>query len=483
MKIKKLSFVNHPVLGSIDFDFCDQTGVPFSTIIIAGANGTGKTLILEAIFQLFGGIPKSDVGTISAEVALDDVDVTLMARALQTYESFVRSDPSLSYNVLYNSKLDDNLGSYDIKGAGVEAGESSVGVNLRNENWGALFRCFYSAASVDFTPEETRNVGSLQLDASKQFSQKSAGTLATEITQLLTDLTSADALDLQLWAEKNKDKTYGEAPKDTRISRFSNAFERIFPDKKYAGVLPDQKRFTPKFQEFGKLTDISDLSTGEKQIVFRSGFLLRNLKLAQGAVILVDEPELSLHPEWQNKIIEFYSALVSNTPGMRAQIFAATHSPFIVHGTPNAKTIILQKSTVDGKISEMIRPSFPTPGAPALRTAFNIDSFIDAAQRDLLVLVEGDTDKIIVLNAWDKLRPGIPRIFDVTPSLGDRNTNITLADRTLPSKLGRRKVIGIFDFDSAYAQWKGLWKKDPSSKIVQNDETLGLCKKRDGAEA
>lgn len=50
LKIKRLSFSDHPILGNLSLDFTDRNGKPLDTIIIAGENGTGKTTILETIY-------------------------------------------------------------------------------------------------------------------------------------------------------------------------------------------------------------------------------------------------------------------------------------------------------------------------------------------------------------------------------------------------------------------------------------------------
>ena len=50
MKIKKIKWPNHPILGNLELDFTNNAnGQPFNTILFAGENGTGKTSILETI--------------------------------------------------------------------------------------------------------------------------------------------------------------------------------------------------------------------------------------------------------------------------------------------------------------------------------------------------------------------------------------------------------------------------------------------------
>lgn len=50
MKIRKVKWTNHPILGNLELDFVNPvTNHPFSTIVFAGENGSGKTTILETL--------------------------------------------------------------------------------------------------------------------------------------------------------------------------------------------------------------------------------------------------------------------------------------------------------------------------------------------------------------------------------------------------------------------------------------------------
>lgn len=70
---------------------------------------------------------------------------------------------------------------------------------------------------------------------------------------------------------------------------------------------------------------ISQLSSGEKQLII----LLTETLLQKGkqTLFIADEPELSLHIEWQRKVISSIRKLNPNS-----QIIVATHSPEIVGG-------------------------------------------------------------------------------------------------------------------------------------------------------
>ncbi len=70
--------------------------------------------------------------------------------------------------------------------------------------------------------------------------------------------------------------------------------------------------------------DIETLSSGEKQILILFTYIKFNSRF--GKVFIIDEPELSLHPKWQESFLEGIKTIMpSNT-----QLLFATHSPAIV---------------------------------------------------------------------------------------------------------------------------------------------------------
>jgi predicted ATP-binding protein involved in virulence len=93
------------------------------------------------------------------------------------------------------------------------------------------------------------------------------------------------------------------------------SFKRINKDK------------TEKDKIVGK---ISNLSSGEQQILILFTFL--HFVAKSGTIFIVDEPELSLHPRWQNEFMKIFLSLrPKNT-----QLLLATHSPEIVAGFKNS---------------------------------------------------------------------------------------------------------------------------------------------------
>ena len=70
---------------------------------------------------------------------------------------------------------------------------------------------------------------------------------------------------------------------------------------------------------------ISALSSGERQLLVMLAHLSLNPNLAGSGVFIVDEPELSLHIDWQEKFVD---AIREANP--KVQLILATHSPAII---------------------------------------------------------------------------------------------------------------------------------------------------------
>lgn len=84
-------------------------------------------------------------------------------------------------------------------------------------------------------------------------------------------------------------------------------------------------------EQHKRTVDASHLSAGEKQVL---GFLAYNA-FYQNIPIIIDEPELSLHVDWQRNILP--ALLNQNTHN---QIIVATHSPFIYARYPRNEIML-----------------------------------------------------------------------------------------------------------------------------------------------
>lgn len=147
------------------------------------------------------------------------------------------------------------------------------------------------------------------------------------------------------WARKNLNKPIPQELIDTRTKRFKKAFEYMFDDLEFEGV---EDNITPIFKKSGQETsiDIYELSSGEKQIVLRGSFLLKDKNALEGVIALIEEPESSMHPRWQAKIFDYYTKLFKNEQEEQtSQIFMVTHSDYVLkRGLQDEDTLVIKLS-------------------------------------------------------------------------------------------------------------------------------------------
>ena len=95
--------------------------------------------------------------------------------------------------------------------------------------------------------------------------------------------------------------------------------------------------FTLRKKGDGARFNVNDASSGEQAVVM--GLLGIGSQIRDGALILIDEPEVCLHPEWQEKYIHLLFKTFSQYRG--CHFIIATHSPQIVAELPNGNCFVL----------------------------------------------------------------------------------------------------------------------------------------------
>ncbi len=314
MKMRKVKWKDHPVLGDLLLDFINAaSGQPYETIIFAGENGTGKSTILEEIsailnlgsFAKFEYVEYSVNGDIYKAIPTSDgtvhpnfFDVINPDGTTQR----IRSDKHNNPDQLKDNPLD-----------------------LRH------YGCVFSKARSDYKTQKISHTSTSALDAEKYDTDINDD--FTSLKQLIVDVVNQDNAD---YMETNK--LLGPAPRawpdyypTSKIYRFKHSFDTFFEGLAFEKVHDEADEKTIKFTKYGKSIPIDKLSTGEKQIVFRGIFLLKNSGVLENAAVMIDEPELSMHPKWQEKILQYYRGLFTNDTGVQtAQLFFATHSDHVL---------------------------------------------------------------------------------------------------------------------------------------------------------
>ena len=153
-----------------------------------------------------------------------------------------------------------------------------------------------------------------------------------------------------------------------------NEINRIFSilelDVKLKGFSKDEKTMPIFENSAGEEFDINDLSSGEKQLFLRT--LSIKMLEPKNSIILIDEPELSLHPKWQQRIIEVYKKIGENN-----QIIIATHSPHILGSVSNENIFILYRDKngkIEAKTGDELYSSYGQPVDRVLKDIMGLKS-------------------------------------------------------------------------------------------------------------
>lgn len=397
MKIRKIALINNPILGDLNLDFTDENGKSVDTIILAGENGTGKTSILDLLFTFSNisleNVARNEKRSFEVEISLDEQQI--LKQNINQGRIFSQGFKDGLLTFVFDFNIISNWNQIKVEFLN-EDSQTIIGTghNFQDPDIKKAFQAIYSDVEINYTPNQIDTVTSKDIDENKTKSYKSGNNLATEITQLLIDIETLDSLQFSQWGKQNIGNPVIESQIGTRIKRFTKAFDLIFPTKKFLGIQNKNNHKVVLFEEKGKTMSISQLSSGEKQIVFRGGFLLKDKESSKGSMILIDEPEISLHPNWQIEILDFYKALFfDNNLHLSSQIFVATHSPFIIHNPKrnNDKVIILAKNE-NGTIRTLDDPTFYSwTKSKIIKEAFRID--YDLTNKKGKLFLEGETDE------------------------------------------------------------------------------------------
>ena len=311
MKIRKVKWANHPILGNLELDLVNPaTNKPYSTVVLAGENGTGKTTILETLntFLSIGSFEPFDAIEYEVEEKRYILTPATIPGSNKTF--FTRYDV-------------ENDSSENINTDKVNRPNSIQSDDKDPRSYGSVF----SRPRADYKTNKIESVKTNELDKNKYDSDNDDN--FTSLKQLIVDVQNQD--NEQYRDINDKRNQQGQLPMSTadfepisKIYRFKSAFNGFFETIKYKKVGNASGEKVVIFEKNGIEIPLDVLSTGEKQIVFRGAYLLRNINVLKNSTIMIDEPELSMHPLWQKKILQYYKNLFTDgNSHQTAQLFLA----------------------------------------------------------------------------------------------------------------------------------------------------------------
>ena len=306
MKIKNLHIKEFKGLRDISINF-EKNDELLDLLVLAGSNGSGKTRVLESILKYFQDY---------LDYKQNNIEVGIF------YEEKEKNCISNVQNFFYGLK---NFSYHEVNNPLYE-----IHIEIKNK-LDILPKIIYVPTEINF---QKMNVASTTLVQEYNF-------INIVNTNLIKDIPSYIATKMISAILKNKNEKVGDVQKKV-FNEINEIFENLSIDVKVEDISQDGRNITLFTNSSGDEFDINELSSGEKQLFLRT--LAIKMLNPENSIILIDEPELSLHPRWQQRIVDVYRKIGKNN-----QIIIATHSPHIL-GSVKKENIMLLDNDDKGKI-------------------------------------------------------------------------------------------------------------------------------------
>ena len=309
MKVNGVKFKNHKVLGDLGISFCGSDNKTLDKIVLIGENGTGKTTILKEIYDLMD-IESNSKSENKIFLELEENEKYLFKNYLLENNNNIIMEDDILYDCADIKCLDIKKEAFNFEEIEKDKYKSKV---------------IYLPAEVNFNSLK-------RVDRTFRYKYK----FRNEINEnLISDLPSAIANRIYVEMIMNEDLPARES-REKVCKEVNSIFESMDLDVELIGLSKDEDT-VPIFRNIeGKEFDISVLSSGEKQLFLRA-LSLKFLNV-NNSIILIDEPEISLHPRWQRKIINVYENIGKNN-----QLIIATHSPHIIGNVTKEQIRVLKR--------------------------------------------------------------------------------------------------------------------------------------------
>ncbi len=295
MKIKSLKITNHQPIKNLELD---NLG---SIVIIAGANGAGKTRLKQAIIQTV------------REASSPVIDLTLVATRPEEKDKYFQSETLEIKHGQKNVVLQNYIKSRQYGGG------KYVGSLVQIDSQRNIQSVQYNAVNwlgTDPDDQDTPNTFYFQdftdrwQDFMNYIHQKSA------------------VRDKKIAQEVKKDPSKNGveiiASNPDPLEKYKLIFSTLLPGKELQDIDPAKPREFYYRDKTGDILPFGSLSSGEQEVVKVVFDVVR--KDIKHSIIIVDEPELHLHPTLTFKLVETLKTIGDHTN----QFIFLTHSADLI---------------------------------------------------------------------------------------------------------------------------------------------------------
>ncbi|WP_179334563.1 AAA family ATPase [Winogradskyella costae] len=491
--------------------------------VFVGKNGTGKSNFFEAILEIFKHLSEEDYPisfnyTISYEIDNESVflewqDVKWIDQEAQV---IIPDKSKLPANILvYYSGHNKTIGSL-LKSTN-ENHKKLLDKNRKNENLlSEVTRCFtgidnhYKSLllSVILLQEDTNKAkvfikeklgitaigNEIRLDFKRpDYAKDKAKFEFDEFDEGKRFWSPAGYFKIllnQIWLVENNAPLFGirnegKINDDAYIlfkgfNHFKESFQDYSPlelfiafdNLKTIGYLEDIKLGVTLTS--GKKIQIDQFSDGQFQSIYI--YALTELFKDKNCITLLDEPDSFLHPEWQHKFLIQVNE-ISDASAKTNHVLMSSHSAVTLVGDLEKRVNLFRFHENELKCHK-VGKNFAVNQLSSQLFKVNYDKQLLSimhthSQGKPILFTEGDTDPIILYEAWNRLYDfEIP--FDICFGFGCDYLRKILNSHKFQTEMGGKPIFGLFDFDEAYNQWNSL---KIEGELLEADPFKGICKK------
>lgn len=419
LRIRKLKLSGIRQFRDVTFDFTDPaTGKPLHRVCLIGGNGTGKSTLLRLLGakQLLGtpeinpNWSRNILRKGSIAVEFDNGDNTAYLNG--ELASLQWSKPSDPNNTIHDTVTDSLV---------------IISDKIEAADWKSTLAetvAIYCPPDSELSPKSSSilNVPNSSLNSALQFLKSPAKKFrvgqdnVTSFWKLLIVLIKDREARLLEYNRRpeNMERTIREVEEEflannpDMLKELTELWEPILTkaglkfDYEQASLpvqLTDNLKAYIKLLAEDAVIPYADLSTGIRSFLFRLGhlFTIFRFHAQKGGIVLVDEPENSLYPDFLFDLLTHYEKAA---PG--AQMFFATHSPivaaqfkpeerFILEFDPDLGVVVRRGVTPEGDDpNDVLLKDF------AVRTLYGtkgIESWNRFRELDLSIQTESDPQK------------------------------------------------------------------------------------------
>lgn len=272
------------------------------TNVLVGKNGMGKSTILQLIVNAISQEPVYDKSNLCADVTL----------RVHPYGELVMKNSKKNISDLLNSDEISILRSSIIEDINKI---NEIPIDIKNDILHKLI-----GDDIFFKPNNMIEFSSSKKIKKIDYEFISTINLNANSLQNISmgDGRTTNILDWEIQNELNRLIRI----RDEKINQdFISSLNVMFGESNKIVYFDDD--FELKFKFNNQILDFSQLSSGERQVIY----ILLKVAIAtkNNALILMDEPEISLHLSWQEKLLTQIRTINPDS-----QIIIVTHSPAIV---------------------------------------------------------------------------------------------------------------------------------------------------------